>query len=124
MPILERLNIEPVVLENLSAEEQINLFQNAELIVGVHGAGLVNLVFCSENTKALIIDVERNATAGGVANMFTGLAEIMKLRWELLIVEEEILEGIDYSNFHNLHCRDVIIDPAVLERALENLLSV
>ena len=124
MPILERLNIKSIVLENLSAEEQINLFQNAELIVGVHGAGLVNLVFCSENTKALIIDVERNARPGGIASMFTGLAEIMKLRWELLIAEEEILEGIDYSNFHNLHCRDVIIDPAVLERALENLLSV
>jgi hypothetical protein len=123
MPILERLSIEPVVLEILSAEEQINLFQNAELIVGVHGAGLANLVFCSENTKALIIDVERNATSGS-AGMSTGLAEIMKLEWELLVVEEEILEEVDYSNFHNLHCRDVIVDPTALEHALERLLSV
>jgi capsular polysaccharide biosynthesis protein len=32
-------------LENYSIDEQINIFMNAKFIIGVHGAGLTNIIF-------------------------------------------------------------------------------
>lgn len=42
---LKRRGFERVVLSELSFEEQVSLFRDAETVVGVHGAGLVNIVF-------------------------------------------------------------------------------
>ncbi|WP_048331129.1 glycosyltransferase family 61 protein [Bizionia psychrotolerans] len=42
------LNLELIALEELTFKEQMNLFRNAGIIIGTHGAGLANLVF-SEN---------------------------------------------------------------------------
>ena len=50
--LLKSFGIEKVVLSDYSVNEQIALFQNAELVVGAHGAGLVNLIF-AENCKVL-----------------------------------------------------------------------
>jgi|TARA_B100001964_G_scaffold164832_1_gene180949 capsular polysaccharide biosynthesis protein len=42
-------------LTKLSFFEKIYLFENAEIIVGAHGAGLTNLVFCKPKTKVIEI---------------------------------------------------------------------
>ena len=39
-----------VSTEDLSVQEQIGLFANAEAVIGVHGAGLTNAVFCAPGT--------------------------------------------------------------------------
>lgn len=51
--LLSEHGIEPVVLSLLTLEEQIRLFQQAELVVGPHGAGLANLVFCRRGARVL-----------------------------------------------------------------------
>ena len=47
--------------------EQINLFHNAECIVGLHGAGFVNVVFCKPGTK--IIELRSLNTGDTVKNL-------------------------------------------------------
>lgn len=42
-------------LEDLSVREQIQLFQQADIVVGPHGAGLVNTVFCRSGTCVIEI---------------------------------------------------------------------
>ena len=42
-------------LESLSFFEKIYLFKNAEIIIGVHGAGFVNTIFCKPGTKVIEI---------------------------------------------------------------------
>jgi Glycosyltransferase 61 len=42
-----------VVLSDMTIGEQINLFRGADIIVGPHGAGLTNLVFCRPGTAVL-----------------------------------------------------------------------
>jgi capsular polysaccharide biosynthesis protein len=42
-------------LSKLSATEQILLFNNAEIVVGEHGAGLVNIMFCKPKTRVIEI---------------------------------------------------------------------
>ena len=47
---------EVVFLEDLSFEEQANIFYNAEEIVSVIGTGLTNTIFCDPGTKILAIN--------------------------------------------------------------------
>ncbi len=42
-----------IALSELSFEDQIHLFSNASSIIGLHGAGFANLVFCEPGTKVL-----------------------------------------------------------------------
>ena len=50
---LLRNNFKIVKLSEFSFKQQINLFYNAGLIIGPHGAGLANLIFCKKNTKVI-----------------------------------------------------------------------
>ena len=53
---LSALGVEPVVVSRLGVEEYLKAFVNAELIVGLHGAGLMNVVL-SEAPRVLEINV-------------------------------------------------------------------
>ncbi|MGF7206202.1 hypothetical protein GGE65_000763 [Skermanella aerolata] len=48
---LETEGIQPLEAEKLSFREQIELFSNASIIVGPHGAGLVNAAFCKPSAS-------------------------------------------------------------------------
>lgn len=52
---LQPWKFEKYYLEDLPAREQIKLFQQAEFVIGPHGAGLVNLVFCNAGTRVIEI---------------------------------------------------------------------
>ena len=56
-----------VKLHETKFREQINLFHNAECIVGLHGAGFVNVVFCKPGTK--IIELRSLNTGDTVKNL-------------------------------------------------------
>jgi capsular polysaccharide biosynthesis protein len=43
-------------LENLSIHEQAHLFHNAKIIIGPHGSGFANLIFCKPETQIIEID--------------------------------------------------------------------
>jgi len=48
-----------VTLEDLTLDQQVQLFAYADLIVGFHGAGLTNLLFCEKGTRVLeIVDID------------------------------------------------------------------
>lgn len=50
---LARYEFETVYLEGKSVLDQILLFQSAQFVVGAHGAGLSNLLFCEPGTKVI-----------------------------------------------------------------------
>ena len=50
---LKKINFKVVFLSKLNIFEQINLFKNAKIITGYHGAGFVNLVFSKPATKVI-----------------------------------------------------------------------
>ena len=52
---LELLGIKEIFTENLSIDEKIQLFNNAELVIGSIGGGMANLLFSPPTTKSLVI---------------------------------------------------------------------
>jgi hypothetical protein len=55
LPILVSHNFEIVYCESLSLAEQISLFSEANVILGAHGAGIYNQIFC--NSGATVIEI-------------------------------------------------------------------
>ena len=50
---LEKRGFTSLKLANFMFDEQIEIFKNAEIIVGLHGAGFANIIFCKSNTKII-----------------------------------------------------------------------
>jgi capsular polysaccharide biosynthesis protein len=78
-----------IKLGDLHFKDQVLTFNNADIIVGLHGAGFANLAFCKSNTR--IIEL-RNRTAG---KMIENLAIKNKLFYKPLNCETN---KIDHSN--------------------------
>ncbi|MDQ0395741.1 glycosyltransferase 61 family protein [Labrys monachus] len=51
--LLRPRGFETVQLEGTDIEDQILLFQRAEFVIGAHGAGLANLLFCEPGTRVI-----------------------------------------------------------------------
>ena len=52
---LRTKNFQIIKLSNFNFKDQINIFNKAKVIIGPHGAGFVNLVFCKKKTKIIEI---------------------------------------------------------------------
>lgn len=120
--ILSHFGIVPIVLETLTFAEQIEMFSSAELVVGIHGAGLANMLFCEKTARILILDNERNLNLG-MSRMFSDLAVIFSLRHVVLSCEEHLVEGSNYAQFGILHNRNFVVNPAALQNAIEAVLN-
>ncbi|HQT84429.1 MAG: hypothetical protein B7Z58_07710 [Acidiphilium sp. 37-64-53] len=49
------LGYEAIALSNYTFDEQVKLFSNSSHVVGIHGAGLTNVVFCQPNSSIIEI---------------------------------------------------------------------
>ena len=49
--LLEQNNFKKVKLSKIEFSKQVQLFYNADIVVGLHGAGFSNIVFCKPGTK-------------------------------------------------------------------------
>lgn len=83
--ILEKFNFKRIQLSNLSFYEQINLFNNAKEIVGAHGAGLTNIIFCKPGTKI----IEFN-TPSFRCNLFKNISKINNLYYNSILSDKLI----------------------------------
>lgn len=51
--LLESLGFLEVQTDGMALLDQVRLFNNAEIVIAPHGAGLTNLIFCNTGTKAI-----------------------------------------------------------------------
>jgi capsular polysaccharide biosynthesis protein len=54
-PELEKKGFEKVFLEDLTLEQQIQKLHSADIVLGVHGAGFANILFCRPGTRIIEI---------------------------------------------------------------------
>ena len=85
-------NFISINLNNLKFSQQVNLFHNANCIVGLHGAGFANTVFCKEKTKVIEF---RSTNAGPVIE---NLAKKNDLNYHSIISEPEKISEYNYPN--------------------------
>lgn len=52
---LKKYDIHEIFTENLSTDEKISLFSNADLVIGSIGGGMANLLFSKAETKSIVI---------------------------------------------------------------------
>jgi len=78
---LEKEGFQSVILGNFHFKEQIEIFNNAEIIIGLHGAGFANLCFCKKGTKVL----ELKTTTDG--KMYENLALTNGLKYKAIKIE-------------------------------------
>ena len=79
-------------MHELNFQDQVDLFYNAECIVGLHGAGFANISFCKPNTQ--IIEL-RSFNAG---LMYENLAKKNNLNYCPIITDEEQLKDYKHPN--------------------------
>lgn len=114
-PILKDHGFEIVETENLTLQEQIDLFARAELVIGPHGAGLSNLAFAPSECRVLEL-----FSPTCLRWMYYYLSSARKQEYWYLIGDYAI-EAEKYhrdSGFDNMH-----IDRDQFVRAVEALVT-
>jgi hypothetical protein len=53
LDVLNKYGFKSIMLENMTLQEQIEVFHSAKIVIGAHGAGLANLVFSEPGTKVI-----------------------------------------------------------------------
>ncbi len=89
-----------VQLSKMSFLSQVKLFYNASCVVGLHGAGFANLVFCRPKTKVIEI-----ATTMKSKNIIYYLAKANNLNYKCIFFKSvnkrnESLKSIRYQDKH------------------------
>jgi hypothetical protein len=107
--LLKKYNIVSIELESLSFSQQIRLFRDAKLVIGAHGAGLTNILFCQPKTK--VIEFINEDYAFG---MYYYMATVICLDYNYLIGVKN-----DYERSKEAVFQDMIIDIDLIDRTLE-----
>jgi len=103
----KKLNFKIYQLSELSFNQQIKIFNNSKIIVGVHGAGLTNFIFCKKNTKILEIRHRLNPN-----EIYEKIGFFNNLKYQTFKVEE----------IKNNKFGDIIIDIKKLQKQVKCLL--
>lgn len=93
--IFEEFDIEIVYPEKINFFEQIKLFRNAEFIGGIHGAGLVNMLFMEMGNSILEIRDKND----GHNNCYFSLASVLNHKFYYLLSDSDSLEILDIDPY-------------------------
>lgn len=122
LKILKEYDIEAVTLTNVSLPEQIKIFRNCELAIGVHGAGLTNIVFMEKGSNVVEIFNSQFGT-----NAYAIIAKQRKINYYYMScpsVEGGALWEAGRPSEHKMLANSSVwIDIGALKQALENMLG-
>ncbi len=104
--ILKKKGFEIVKTGQLDFISQINLFNNAKMVVGPHGAAFSNLIFCKKKTK--VLEIKPFAQP----NNYKMISKINKLKYSQINLPSL---GDKYDN------GDMYIDPKMLLKKIKML---
>jgi len=110
--VLDAHGIVTIEAETLTSQEQIQLFSNVELIVGVHGAGLANMIFSED---AHVVEIKPPDTQHTI---FYIIANEFNINYDLLFCKSR--RGAKPYNKKN---RNVIVDVKKLNNLLHDIIS-
>jgi capsular polysaccharide biosynthesis protein len=109
--VAEKAGLSIIDTDQLKPVEQIRIFSQAAVIVGIHGAGLMNMVFRRSECK--VLEIFAPPSDGYLPFHYIMLANMMGFQYQGLIGERGKKR---YSG-------GFYISPAVFEQAITELLS-
>jgi capsular polysaccharide biosynthesis protein len=112
--VLKSLDFEIHAFGDLSARDQIQIFADADVVVGAHGSDLATLIFCQPGTRVLVLETQRNVEFG----LFLGLewlCKIFDLDYTRHVVKEVEAPSKEPTAEMLLLNRDVRLDQGALD---------
>jgi hypothetical protein len=100
--LLTNLGFKKVSMSDYTVKEQAFVFSNAEIIVGIHGAALTNIVFARPGCKFIEIFME-----GWFTRAFFNLAKLRKIDYGYLLCQK-----VDSNIDIDLHKLETLIENA------------
>jgi Glycosyltransferase 61 len=108
--LLQGHGFELVKCAEMNVAEQIAAFGQAEMIVGTHGAGLTNLLFCPRGAR--VVEIFASAAAQDISN-YRVLASHLELSYSRLLAS-----SLGTPSRKSPHDQDMVVDPNRLEQLL------
>jgi hypothetical protein len=112
MSFLSNLGFEKVIIENLSAGEQISVFMNAEIVVGPIGSAFSNIIFCDDASILLIHPPDT------FVNSFYELSQIYQIDYYSILGEDTTPEET-LDRYHS----DIYVDKQKMQKMINNILN-
>ena len=118
------LGFKPHNLGRLTMDEQIDLFLDAEFVIGPHGAGFANMAFCQPGAKAIVLENSWNHTfMADMLNVSGAKAEVLVCE-DVIDLDIEAKYALDPGNSSELRRnRDMSVDIPSLVARVHAMLS-
>ena len=113
-PILHAANFTIIELETKPWDEQVALFDAAEVVLAPHGAALANIAFCVPGT--LIAEI---GTPAGYKDFYLQLATAAGLNYRFIEAQPRLTRGRD--PFRAVENEDMLVNLATIQEFLDNL---
>ncbi|MFW6276993.1 MAG: glycosyltransferase family 61 protein [Bacteroidota bacterium] len=108
--LIESFDIKTVILEDLTFDEQIQLFKDAGLIIGPHGAGFTNILWSAPGAHVIELFGQ-----GYFPPYFYYLSRILDLKYDCIVETGSAREN--YKNLNN----QITVDLKYLEKLLNQI---
>ena len=97
LAVLKNYNFKTLYLDNMSFEKQINIFSNAKYVVGLHGAGLSNIVWMKNKSNLIELRPEKDL----YLNCYFNLSNLLNINYYYDICNKEnFFQSSKYSNYN------------------------
>jgi len=110
LTMLKKHGFELVVLEQLTFGDQVKMLAEASVMIGLHGAGLVNMNWMTKGSKVL----ELRFRADNHNNCYYAQASALGLHYHYLLVDKT-------DPASDVHNADASVDPQALDQLLRAL---
>mmetsp|Transcript_23621 Transcript_23621/g.32238 ORF Transcript_23621/g.32238 Transcript_23621/m.32238 type:complete len:440 (-) Transcript_23621:261-1580(-) len=118
-----KIDLQVVKLQDLQPAEQLKTLENAGLLIGSHGAGMVNMVFLPRCAGVIEIFPQGTELLQHPANTFVNVAHISGKHYFPYISEERVDPGFETIDIRKMSTKVVVNDFIRLVRKVVDALS-
>ncbi len=108
--LLKNYNFKILYSEKISFNKQLEIFSSAKFIIGLHGAGLTNLIWMKEKNNLIEIKPENDL----YLNCYFNLSNLLNINYHYLICKKKNIIGSSKNS-------DYEIDLAALKKKLDTI---
>lgn len=111
--LLNTYNFEKVYFEELTMHKQVSIMQQASIVLSVHGANMVNCIFCDEGTPIIELDSRMHRNPA-----YWRLCSVFSLPYYILPCQTIPDEPVNFSTNADLHV-DISDLTAILRKLID-----